>query len=65
MSSKIACLFTLNLLIGLDFFLPKKTYLKCSTLYDFCRTIDNIVDDSETLNIKKNKFLNFKSDFVK
>ena len=46
------------------FFLPKKTYLKCSTLYDFCRTIDNIADDSETLNIKKNKFLNFKSDFV-
>ncbi len=46
------------------FFLPKKTYLKCSTLYDFCRTIDNIADDSETLNIKKNKFLNFKNDFV-
>ena len=46
------------------FFLPKKTYLKCSTLYDFCRTIDNIADDSETLNIKKNKFLNFKKDFV-
>ena len=27
------------------FFLPKKIYIKCSTLYDFCRTIDNIVED--------------------
>ena len=35
------------------FFLPKKTYIKCSALYDFCRTIDNIADDSENLNLKK------------
>ena len=27
------------------FFLPKKTYQKCSSLYDFCRTVDNIADD--------------------
>ena len=27
------------------FFLPKKIYLKCSNLYDFCRTVDNIADD--------------------
>ena len=25
------------------FFLPKKTYVKCSKLYDFCRTVDQIV----------------------
>ena len=25
------------------FFLPKKTYGKCSALYDFCRVADNIV----------------------
>ena len=27
------------------FFLPKKTYEKCSALYDFCREVDNIADD--------------------
>ena len=35
------------------FFLPKKTYQKCSSLYDFCRTIDNIADDEGELDIKK------------
>ena len=29
------------------FFLPKKTYENCSILYDFCRTIDDIVDNDE------------------
>ena len=32
-----------NLLIGLGFF-TKKIYAKCSNLYDFCRTLDNIAD---------------------
>ena len=41
------------------FFLPKKTYIKCSALYDFCRTIDNIADDSENLNLKKKKINKF------
>ena len=27
------------------FFLPKKTYKKCSALYDFCRVVDNIADE--------------------
>ena len=45
------------------FFLPKKIYLKCSTLYDFCRTIDNIADEDGKLNVKKNNFLNFKNNF--
>ena len=45
------------------FFLPKKTYKKCSTLYDFCRIIDNIADDDEKIDIKKNKFKKFENDF--
>jgi 15-cis-phytoene synthase len=46
------------------FFLPKKTYQKCSALYNFCRTIDNIADDEGGLDIKKKKFSNFKSEFI-
>ena len=34
------------------FFLPKKTYKKCSALYDFCRVADNIADDEEKLEVK-------------
>ena len=45
------------------FFLPKKIYLKCSNLYDFCRTVDNIADDEGEIEIKKNNFLNFKNNF--
>ena len=47
------------------FFLPKKTYLECSVLYDFCRTVDNLADENDELHIKKNNFLNFKNDFIK
>ena len=35
------------------FFLPKKVYDECSTLYDFCRTLDNIADEESNLDIKK------------
>lgn len=45
------------------FFLPKKTYVKCSALYDFCRTVDNIADENSSLVTKKNNFLKFKSEF--
>ena len=45
------------------FFLPKKTFMKCSTLYDFCRTVDNIADDTNNLEIKKKNLLNFKKSF--
>ena len=45
------------------FFLPKKTYKKCSALYDFCRVVDNIADDDDTIESKKNKFKNFESNF--
>ena len=37
------------------FFLPKKTYNKCSALYDFCRVADNIADDEEKLEVKEIK----------
>ena len=45
------------------FFLPKNIYLKCSNLYDFCRTIDNIADDEGKIEIKRNNFSDFKNKF--
>ena len=46
------------------FFLPKKIFLECSALYDFCRTVDNIADEDGDLDIKKKKFLDFKNNFI-
>ena len=46
------------------FFLPKKTYKKCSALYDFCRVADNIADNQEKLEIKEIKFKQFENDFT-
>ena len=46
------------------FFLPKNIYLKCSSLYDFCRTVDNIADETGDLNIKKKNLSNFRDDFI-
>ena len=46
------------------FFLPKKTYEKCSALYDFCREADNIADDENKIEIKKNNFIKFRNNFV-
>ena len=45
------------------FFLPKQTYQKCSALYDFCRVVDNIADDNDAIELKKNKFKNFENNF--
>ncbi len=45
------------------FFLPKKKYKNCSDLYDFCRTVDNIVDDENSLDIKRKNFIDFKKKF--
>ena len=45
------------------FFLPKSKYNNCSTLYDFCRTVDNIADEEENLDIKKKNFKEFKKRF--
>ena len=46
------------------FFLPKKTYEKCSALYDFCREADNIADDENKIEVKKDNFIKFRNSFV-
>ena len=46
------------------FFLPKKTYQKCSALFDFCREADNIADDANKIEIKKDNFIKFRNNFV-
>ena len=45
------------------YFLPKKTFNKCSALYDFCRVADNIADDDGEIESKKKKFDQFENDF--
>ena len=45
------------------FFLPKIKYKNCSALYDFCRTVDNIVDDEGNLDLKKKNLIEFKKRF--
>tara|TARA_B110001450_G_scaffold179658_1_gene167862 strand:+ start:123 stop:971 length:849 start_codon:yes stop_codon:yes gene_type:complete len=47
-----------------SFFLSKEIFKKCSALYNFCRTLDDIVDEISQLEIKKENFLNFKKDFI-
>jgi phytoene synthase len=47
-----------------SFFLSKDIYSKCSVLYNFCRTLDDIADSSDKLDEKKKKFLKFKNDFI-
>ena len=47
------------------FFLPKKIYQECSTLYDFCRSLDDIADQELDLNIKTKQFKDFKTKFLK
>ena len=46
-----------------SFFLSSNTLDKCSSLYNFCRTLDDIVDDDNNLEIKKEIFSKFKRDF--
>jgi phytoene synthase len=47
-----------------SFFLSSDTLDKCSSLYNFCRTLDDIVDDNNNLEVKKEIFLKFKKDFM-
>ena len=47
-----------------SFFLSKETFKKCSTLYNFCRTLDDIVDDNKELETKSVNFLKFKQEFI-
>ena len=46
-----------------SFFLSSNTLDKCSSLYNFCRTLDDIVDDDNTLSVRKEIFSKFKTDF--
>ena len=46
-----------------SFFLSSNTLDKCSSLYNFCRTLDDIADDNNNLEKKKEIFLEFKMDF--
>ena len=43
-----------------SFFLSRNTLNKCSSLYNFCRTLDEIVDDDNNLSVKKGIFSKFK-----
>ena len=48
------------------FFLPKSKYNNCSTLYDFCRTVDNIADEERITQILRRKILkSLKKDFMR
>jgi phytoene synthase len=47
------------------FFLPKHTYQNCSKLYSFCRILDNIADDQDTIANKEQKFKDFKELYFK
>ena len=46
-----------------SFFLSSDTFKKCSYLYNFCRTLDDIADNNTNLQSKKEIFLKFKKDF--
>ena len=47
------------------FFLPQHTYQNCSKLYSFCRILDNIADDQDTIASKEQKFKDFKQLYLK
>ena len=44
-------------------FLPKETFTKCSHLYQWCRTLDDIADQNKELSLKKKQFKTFKKKF--
>ena len=46
-----------------SFFLSSNIMDKCSYLYNFCRTLDDIVDDNNKLSLKREIFSKFKKDF--
>ena len=47
-----------------SFFLSREIFKKCSALYNFCRTLDDIADDTNELEVKKKKFSEFKKKFL-
>ena len=46
------------------FILAKQTFENGSSLYDFCRTLDDIADENTSLDSKKQKFNKMKKDFI-
>ena len=46
-----------------SFFLSSDILDKCSSLYNFCRTLDDIVDNDNNLEVKREIYLKFKRDF--
>ncbi len=46
------------------FFLTKEIFDKCSSLYNFCRTLDDLADDKDRLDLKRKKFFKFKENFI-
>ena len=46
-----------------SFFLSREIFKKCSALYNFCRTLDDIADEINQLDIKRNNFLELKKIF--
>ena len=47
-----------------SFFLSREIFDKCSALYNFCRTLDDLADDINQLEVKKNNFSVFKKGFL-
>jgi len=47
------------------FFLPKNTYHDCSKLYAFCRVLDDMVDEKDSLELKIERFNEIKNFFKK
>jgi len=46
-----------------SFFLSSNTLDKCSSLYNFCRTLDDIVDNNNNLELRREIFSKFKKGF--
>ena len=38
------------------FFLPNNIYYDCSKLYGFCRVLDDVVDEKESLEFRTERF---------
>ena len=47
-----------------SFFLSREIFKKCTALYNFCRTLDDIADEVNELEVKKNNFSKFKKSFL-
>ena len=43
-----------------SFFLSREILNKCSSLYNFCRTLDDLADEKNKLDLKRRKFFKFK-----